>query len=88
METTEKRPENYLVHSILATIFCCWPLGIPAIIYASKVNTKFAEGDYEAARDASRKAKNWSIWSAIVAIIVIVLYLLFFGFALFSTMRY
>ncbi len=24
--------QNYLVAAILVTIFCCWPLGIPAIV--------------------------------------------------------
>ncbi|XP_070537657.1 uncharacterized protein [Ptychodera flava] len=27
-------PNDYLVHSILACIFCCWPLGLVAIIKA------------------------------------------------------
>tara|TARA_R110001583_G_scaffold58714_4_gene174827 strand:- start:2726 stop:2992 length:267 start_codon:yes stop_codon:yes gene_type:complete len=70
MEQTQ--PKNYLIESILATIFCCFPFGIPAIIYASQVNSKFAIGDYEGAQKASKNAKNWTIWSAIMGLIIIV----------------
>jgi len=84
MNNLQNRPDNYLVISILSTIFCCWPLGIPAIIQASKVNTKFAEGDYESAKRASKAARNWSIWSAIAALLFWVLYIGFFGLALFA----
>ena len=50
---------NYLVQSIVS-IFCCWPLAIPAIIFASQVNGKLAAGDYAGAQEASRKAKQFS----------------------------
>ena len=35
---------NYLVFAILTTVLCCLPTGIPAIIYASQVNTKLQLG--------------------------------------------
>jgi len=47
MTELHSRPNNYLVLSILATIFCCCLLGISAIIQACKVNTKYVEGDYD-----------------------------------------
>ena len=50
---------NYLVHSILATIFCCVPFGIVSIVYAAQVNSKLMAGDYAGAVDASNKAKTW-----------------------------
>jgi O-antigen/teichoic acid export membrane protein len=60
---------NYLALSILVTIFCCWPLGIPAIVYAAKVNGLVAQGDYEAARSASRTAKTLCIVNIILTLI-------------------
>lgn len=30
---------NYLVQSILVTLLCCVPLGVPAIVYSSMVNS-------------------------------------------------
>jgi hypothetical protein len=50
---------NYLVFAILSTVLCCLPTGIPAIIYASQVNTKLALGDLAGAKAASNNAKMW-----------------------------
>ncbi len=50
---------NYLVQSILCTIFCCMPFGIPAIVYAAQVNSKVAAGDLAGATESSQKAKMW-----------------------------
>jgi hypothetical protein len=50
---------NYLVFAILATVFCCLPTGIPAIIYAAQVNSKLQAGDYAGAQAASSNAKLW-----------------------------
>lgn len=50
---------NYLVFAILTTVFCCLPTGIPAIIYASQVNTKLQLGDLAGAQAASNNAKMW-----------------------------
>lgn len=51
---------NYLWQAIVATVCCCPPLGIPAIVFAAQVNTKLATGDFQGAMEASRKAKIWS----------------------------
>jgi hypothetical protein len=50
---------NYLVPAIIS-IFCCWPLAIAAIIFATQVNGKVAAGDVAGAEDASKKAKLFS----------------------------
>lgn len=50
---------NYLVFSILATVLCCLPTGIAAIVYASQVNTKVQAGDIAGALQASKNAKLW-----------------------------
>jgi hypothetical protein len=50
---------NYLVPAIIS-IFCCWPLGIVAVIFAAQVNGKVAAGDISGAEDASKKAKLFS----------------------------
>lgn len=70
-------PENYLIWAILATIFCCWPFGIPAIINASKVDSAFNRGDYAGAIEYSRNAKKWTIVSAVVGCTVVLLYIIF-----------
>jgi hypothetical protein len=50
---------NYLIPAIIS-IFCCWPLAIPAIIFAVQVNNKVTAGDIAGAQDASKKAKMFS----------------------------
>lgn len=63
-------PPNHLAFAIVVTILCCWPLGIPAIIYANQVNTKWNAGDFEGARHSSERAKNFSIWSMVSVLII------------------
>lgn len=50
---------NYLWQSIVVTILCCWPFGIPAIVYAAKVDGLKARGDIAGAMAASGSAKTW-----------------------------
>jgi hypothetical protein len=50
---------NYLVFAILATVLCCLPAGIPAIVYAAQVNGKLQRGDFAGAQSASNNAKLW-----------------------------
>jgi len=69
-------PSNYLVWAILATIFCCLPLGIVAIVFSAQVNSKWNAGDYAGAQESSAKAKQWTIITAIVGVVVSVLYII------------
>ncbi len=59
----EDIPSN-LVWAILATLFCCQPLGIVAIVFAASVSDKVKNGDYEGARSASRTALICSLIAA------------------------
>ncbi len=51
--------QNYLVFAILATIMCCLPAGVVAIVYAAQVNSKLQVGDILGAQAASKNAKLW-----------------------------
>ena len=64
------RPENNLLWAILTTCLCCLPLGIYAIVQASKVNTLYAEGNYAEAKAMADDAKKWSIIGAVVGLAV------------------
>lgn len=70
-------PPNHLVWAIIS-VFLCWPLAIPAIVFSTQVNSKWSAGDVQGAEDASRKAKQFALWATIAGIIVIVLYILLF----------
>lgn len=67
---------NYLVFSILVTVFCCLPLGIAAIIYSTQVDKFLRMGDLNGALEASRKAKNFCLISVVAGFIVGVIYFL------------
>jgi len=67
-------PANNLVFAILATIFCCLPLGIVSIVFASQVNSKWAVGDTQGAYDSAAKAKRFAIWSVVLGVVGGVLY--------------
>ena len=67
---------NHLVGSILATIFCCMPFGIPAIVYAAQVNSRVAAGDLEGATQASQKAKTWMLVSIGVGLVSSLFYII------------
>lgn len=64
-------PETYLVKAILVTIFCCWPLGIPAIINAAGVNNAFSAGNFALAQEKSEKAKKWSNIALIAGLVYV-----------------
>ncbi|WP_425502002.1 CD225/dispanin family protein [Pseudoxanthomonas jiangsuensis] len=70
---------NNLVWAILTTLFCCLPLGIVSIVYASQVDGKRAAGDVAGAREAARKAGLWAMWSALAGPILIALWFFLFG---------
>jgi heme/copper-type cytochrome/quinol oxidase subunit 2 len=74
-------PPNYLVWAILTTVLCCPPLGIPSIVFSTRVNSKWAVGDIAGAHEASARAKTFAIWSTIAGIISgVLLAILFFVF--------
>ena len=66
-------PKNYLVESILVTLFCCLPFGIAAIVNAAAVNGAWASGDRRAAQRASSQAGMWVKWSVIIGLVAIVI---------------
>lgn len=68
------KPRNFLALSILATLFCCLPFGIPAIIFAAQVDSNWNAGRYQEARDASRKAKTWMLVSVILGALIVIAY--------------
>ena len=70
-------PHNNLVWTILCTVLCCLPLGIVSIIKSTSVNTLWAQGQYDAARQAAADAKKFAMWGAIASAIGIVLYIIF-----------
>ena len=65
-------PKTWMAESILVTVFCCLPFGIAGIVFASKVSSLYAAGNYEAALQASKDAGKWTKIGFIVGLVVIV----------------
>jgi Mn2+/Fe2+ NRAMP family transporter len=59
--------DNNMTMSIVA-IFLFWPLAIPAIINASKVNPALQQGDYAGAQQAAAESKKWSKLALIIGL--------------------
>ena len=65
----QEQPEqvkSHLLEAIVVTLFCCLPLGIPALIFAAQSEGLLKAGDDVQAAEASRKAGMWC-WIASVA---------------------
>ncbi len=71
------QPKTWLAESILATLFCCLPLGIVGIVYSSKVTSLYASGHYDEAEAASAEAGKWTQISAGVGLAGVLFYLVF-----------
>lgn len=67
-----EKPQNYMVPSIIITILCCVPAGIVSIVYASKVDKKWAAGDVNGAMEDSKNARMWMIISAVLGFVAFI----------------
>jgi len=67
-------PPTYMVWSVVMTLLCCLIPGIVAIIYSSKVSSKYYAGDMEGARKASDVAQIWIIVSFVLGVLWATLY--------------
>lgn len=61
---------DWLIPSILSIIFCAWPLGIPALVFAIKANGSKKRGDMTAAAQQAKTARLFVILSVVLGIIV------------------
>lgn len=69
-------PSNYLVCSILTTLFCCPPTGIIAIVYSCQVNSLYNANRLPEAQNASKWALRWNIVSIVsVAVLFLICFI-------------
>ncbi|TSD96683.1 CD225/dispanin family protein [Skermania sp. ID1734] len=66
-----------MVWAILATIFCCLPLGIVSIVKSSQVNSLWAQGRSGEAMQAAEDAKKFALWSLIAGLVGTVAWVIF-----------
>ena len=61
--------ESHLAEAILATIFCCLPFGVVAIVYAAQVSSLVSSGNIAAAQQSSQNAHKWAMISLAVGLV-------------------
>lgn len=70
------KPKDYLVESILVTLFCCMVFGILGIVYSVQANSAFSSGNITAANEFSAKAKQWVTYGFWCGIALVAIYAL------------
>ncbi len=75
----QEKPSNYLILAIVTTFFCCQITGVVSIIYAARVNAKWAGGNYEGALEDSKNAKLWGIIGLVLGVIIGICVIAFYG---------
>ncbi|KFO82484.1 Proline-rich transmembrane protein 1, partial [Cuculus canorus] len=77
-------PKDYMVESVLVTIFCCLLTGVVALVYAHETRAALGRGDMAQANVASKKAQSLVLFSLLfglfasttwVIYVLVVLYL-------------
>lgn len=75
-------PPTYTAQAIIGLVLgvlCCTPIAIPAvvaIVQGSKVKTLYDAGDFDAALEASGKAKYWCNIAMIALVAVVIIWIL------------
>ena len=69
VEHKEINVESHMVGAVLVTLLCCLPLGVIAIVNASRVSGFIATGNIKAAKEASENAAKWIRLGLILGII-------------------
>lgn len=54
-------PKNWLIESVLLSIFCCSPISVVGIFYAARVESLYYAKDYDGAMRAANNAKKWAL---------------------------
>lgn len=72
------KPDSNLIWAVLSTCLCCVPLGVVSIVYASKVDSDYASGNYNSAYENAQKARKWAIWAMIAGAVYVFLIIVFY----------
>lgn len=81
------KPDNHMLMAVLTTVFCCLPLGVVGIVYASKVDSLYYAGDYAGATNAANSARRWSLIGIVGSIVISIIYMIIYGGAMFASMN-
>ena len=69
------KPRDYLVWSILSTIFCCLPLGIAGIVFSVKTRDANNLGDFNTAIKNHKRTFLFNVLALVTGVIIFLIYL-------------
>ncbi|KAM9176428.1 proline rich transmembrane protein 1B isoform 2-T2 [Mergus octosetaceus] len=61
--SSQRPPKDYLLESVLVTIFCCLLTGVVALVYSHETRAALSRGDLAQAKAASKKAQSLVLFS-------------------------
>ncbi|NXQ86025.1 PRT1B protein, partial [Nyctibius grandis] len=59
----QRLPKDYMVESVLVTVFCCLLTGVVALVYSHETRSALSRGDMAQANVASKKAQSLVLFS-------------------------
>ncbi|KAG8569948.1 hypothetical protein GDO81_014607 [Engystomops pustulosus] len=71
---TQPPHSDYLCWSIVNLLFCCWPIGIAAIVYSCRTRDNIDAYNHEAAARNSRTAFNLNVSALVIGLIINVIF--------------
>ena len=66
-------PKSNLGTAIFATVCCCMPAGVVALVYAAQVKSKWTMGDYAGAQQAAKTAQTWATVAIVLGLVWVVI---------------
>ncbi len=69
----QNAPPDHMIFNVIMTIFCCWPIGIFAILKSIECRDAINRGDPARSASLSRDAKRLGMWTLGVGIGMIVI---------------
>ncbi|MBN3303599.1 PRRT1 protein, partial [Amia calva] len=77
-------PKDYLVESLLVTIFCCLISGLIAVMYSYETRSALGRGDLMDAQRSSQKARSMVLFSLLFGVFVSVSWVIYVVVALYG----
>ncbi|KFQ92973.1 Proline-rich transmembrane protein 1, partial [Nipponia nippon] len=59
----QRLPKDYMVESVLVTVFCCLLTGVVALVYSHETRAALSRGDMAQANVASKRAQSLVLFS-------------------------
>ncbi|NXV12250.1 PRT1B protein, partial [Cepphus grylle] len=76
-------PKDYMVESVLVTIFCCLLTGVIALVYSHETRAAISRGDMAQANVASKKAQSLVLFSLLFGLFASVSWVIYVLVALY-----